>query len=142
CAVAAFACLSLGGSALAADLRVPPPNAGAGCPPPAVQAQSRQPLKTFATVLFKRRSAYVQPPRVVTVEPFEGITPGPYKYIAPQTAFLASSPCPPSLGYAAGGNWYDGKLFYYDGPTPHRPDGFMIVVEPSVAHLPKRLQTR
>ncbi len=135
---AAGLCLSLTGGALAADMHVPAPNAYGACPPPAVKAKPRASVKSIARLLFLQRGAYVEAPRVATVEPFTGTTPGPYKYIAPQTAFLASSPCPPSLGHSAGGSWYDGKLFYYEGTTPHRPDAFMVVVEPSVVHLPGR----
>ncbi len=139
-AVSALFLLAAPVTASAADMPVPAPNAGAStaCPPPAVQVASRAPLKTLTTLLFRQRGQWVQPPRVVMVEPFHGVTPGPAKYVPAQTAYLASSRCPPVLGPSAGGSWYDGKVFYYDGTTPHRPDTFMVVIEPAVAHRPKR----
>ena len=51
----------------------------------------------------------------------------------PQPGSLSSA-----LGNAPGGTWYDGKVFYYEGTTPHRPDMFMIVVEPSAVYWPER----
>lgn len=105
------------------------------CPPPAVHVGARKPEKVLAERVFHMRDRWVQAPRVVYVEPFAAppVTP---KYVPAQQAYLASSPCPPSLGPSPGGTWYDGKLFYYNGPTPHRPDTFQIVVEPSVVHGP------
>jgi len=130
-------------TAAAADLKVPPPTAAyTSCPPQPVQVRSRTPLKDLTTILFRRRNAWVQAPEVVTVEPFHGPRPNAKKYVPPQTAYLASSPCPPSLGHAQGGSWYDGKVFYYDGQTPHHPDMFMVVTEPGVVHWPLRLFRR
>jgi len=130
--------------AMAADATfdVPPPVVYGDCPVPAVEAQARPPEAELPTIFTKVRSTWVQPPRVVTVEPFAGTIPGPPKYIEPQTAWLASSECPPSLGHRPGGSWYDGKTFYYEGTTPQRPDEFMIVVEPSELHRAPRLRLR
>ena len=106
-AVSALFLLAAPVTASAADMPVPAPNAGAStvCPPPAVQVASRAPLKTLTTLLFRQRGQWVQPPRVVMVEPFHGVTPGPAKYVPAQTAYLASSaarPCSVPRPAAAG----------------------------------------
>jgi hypothetical protein len=145
-ALSAIAFMALPSMAVAADLDgspiAPAPKASlnlGGCPPPAVHAGARAPI-TYK--FFHRRMLYVQAPRVVTVEPFDGVIPGPPKYVPPQTAYLASSVCPPSLGPSVGGTWYDGKTFYYRGTTPQRPDKFQIVVEPGTVRGFRRLWTR
>ena len=129
----------------AADMHVPPPAAGAlygTCPPPAVHASAGEPLRQLTNIIFRNRNSWVQPPRVVTVAPFETTLPGPQIEVPVQTAYLASSACPPSLGHSPGGSWYDGKLFYYEGATPQRPDAFMVVVEPAQVHIFQRQRWR
>ena len=109
----AFAALTGATAIHAADYNgpaphVPSPLAG-GCPVPPVQAEPRKPEPELVDIILKQRKTWVQPPRVVTVEPFEGTIPGPPMYVEAQTAWLASSECPPVLGWSEGGSWYDGK---------------------------------
>lgn len=51
--------------------------------------------------------------------------PGP-GYVAPQTAYLASSLCDFAYGQARR-SWYDGKLFYLPGGIGGGPDSFMVI---------------
>jgi len=67
-------------------------------------------------------------PRLVYVERYDPRNPPAAPtptYVAPQTAYLASSLC--DFGYGEQRSWYDGKLFYRPGGISSSPDTFMVI---------------
>jgi hypothetical protein len=108
--------------ATAADVAHPPVAVLALCaPPPAALV-----VPVINHRFWKTTGDYQ---RIINVERYDvqhppaAIVP---KYVAPQTAFLASPLCQFPDGVSER-SWYDGKLFYIQGGNRAAPDTFMVI---------------
>jgi hypothetical protein len=93
---------------------------GIYAPPPAYAAPSYCPPFGTPKVYYEKRWwMRSKGPRLVYLNP----PPEAYPiYVTPQQAYIVSDPCPNEYRQ----NWYEGKLFYYNGGSPQRPDTFII----------------
>ena len=129
-AAAVLAAMSIpAGGALAADLDVGMPGyAPSGC---VVVDHEVHPVYAHGHK-HRHNSDYV---RIYDVTPYDPRCPQSQPvgiYVPPQTAYLVSSPtryteCVWPCADAVHRDWYDGRLWYYNGGTPNRPDVFMIL---------------